>query len=115
MYPRSVAVLGGGISGLSAVFHLTRRFPPRSGTHITLVEGSQALGGWVKSEKVHVRDGVGHEAEVVLEGGPRTLRPVAKAVLELVSNSQRDSVWTGVVLEDHRAYMSFVYRYIYLA
>ena len=42
-------------------------------------------------------DGVGHEAEVVLEGCPRTLRPVAKAVLELVSNSQRDSVWTGVV------------------
>ena len=85
MSSRSITVIGGGISGLSAAFHLSRRFPARSGAHITLVESSPRLGGWVKSEKVRVKDQAGHEADVVLEGGPRTLRPVSKAILELVS------------------------------
>ncbi|TBU28062.1 Protoporphyrinogen oxidase [Dichomitus squalens] len=84
MSSRFITVLGGGLSGLSAVFHLARRFPARSGIRIALVESSQRLGGWVQSEKVRVQDGAGHEADVVLESGPRTLRPVSKAVLELV-------------------------------
>ncbi|PIL23121.1 hypothetical protein GSI_14430 [Ganoderma sinense ZZ0214-1] len=80
----SIAVLGGGISGLSTAFHLARRFPVHSGTRITLVESSERLGGWMKSERVAVKDSVGQEANVVLESGPRTLRPASKAVLELV-------------------------------
>ena len=39
----------------------------------------------MKSERVVVKDSVGQEANVVLESGPRTLRPASKAVLELVS------------------------------
>ncbi|KAI1794318.1 Protoporphyrinogen oxidase [Ganoderma leucocontextum] len=84
MGPPSITVLGGGICGLSTAFHLIRRFPVHSGTRITLVESSERLGGWMKSERVTVKDSVGQKADVVLESGPRTLRPASKAVLELV-------------------------------
>lgn len=39
----------------------------------------------MQSERLRVKDGASHEADVVLESGPRTSRPVSKAVLELVS------------------------------
>ncbi|KAI0821897.1 Protoporphyrinogen oxidase [Trametes gibbosa] len=81
---RAITVLGGGLSGLSAAFHLSRRFPARSGTRITLVEKSTRLGGWVQSERVRVKDKHGREAEVLLESGPRTLRPASQAILELI-------------------------------
>ncbi|KAI0739226.1 Protoporphyrinogen oxidase [Daedaleopsis nitida] len=82
--PSTVTVVGGGISGLSAALHLSRRFPPRSGTRIILVDHASRLGGWVRSERVRVRDLGGLEADVLLESGPRTLRPTSKAILELV-------------------------------
>ena len=83
----SITVVGGGISGLSAAFHLARRFPAATGARITLVEKAQRLGGWVRAERVRVADGHGRKAEILLESGPRTLRPNSKAILELVSPS----------------------------
>lgn len=79
--PTRISVIGGGLSGLSSAFHLSRRFPSAK---VTLFEQSPRLGGWVYSERVQVRDGQGNEAGVLLERGPRTLRPNSKAVLELV-------------------------------
>lgn len=64
---KNIAVLGGGVTGLTAAHYLTREFP---NAHVTIYEGSGRLGGWVKSTKVDV--GSGH---AVLEQGPRTLRP----------------------------------------
>ncbi|EEB89183.1 hypothetical protein MPER_12747 [Moniliophthora perniciosa FA553] len=78
---RQIAVLGGGLTGLSSAFHLSRRFPEAS---ITLLEKGPHLGGWVSSERVSVTHPEGHTAEVILETGPRTLRPNAKSVLELI-------------------------------
>ncbi|KAF8137439.1 hypothetical protein EV363DRAFT_1156281 [Boletus edulis] len=76
--PGSIAVLGGGLTGLSAAFHLSRRFPT---TAITLINKETRFGGWVRSERVKA----GHQdAEVLLEAGPRTLRPNARSVLELI-------------------------------
>ena len=77
MVPGSIAVLGGGLTGLSAAFHLARRFPT---TPIALVNRDARFGGWVRSERVRV----GQDAEALLEAGPRTLRPNAPSVLELV-------------------------------
>ncbi|KZT00496.1 Protoporphyrinogen oxidase [Laetiporus sulphureus 93-53] len=91
MPPTHVAILGGGLTGLSSAFHLSRRFPK---ARITLLERQPRLGGWVRSERVPVRvpiaaveGGAGRteEASVLLEAGPRTLRPNALAVLELVN------------------------------
>lgn len=72
-----IVVLGGGITGLSSAYHLARKFPT---TKITLVEGSNRIGGWLNSERVHVGSGT-----MLLEKGPRTLRSSSKAVLEVVS------------------------------
>lgn len=80
MLPGSIAVLGGGLTGLSAAFHLSRRFPT---TRIVLINRDTRFGGWVRSEKVRLTLG-SREAEVLLEAGPRTLRPNAPSVLELV-------------------------------
>ncbi|KAH9936033.1 hypothetical protein B0H21DRAFT_780825 [Amylocystis lapponica] len=76
-----VAILGGGLTGLSSAFHLARRFPR---ARITLLEKAPRLGGWVRSERVVVKGSTG-EASVLLEAGPRTLRPGALALLELIN------------------------------
>lgn len=82
MAPTSIVVIGGGISGMSAAFHLSRRFPQAS---IVLLERSAREGGWIRSRRVEVKDNDGNKATMLLEAGPRTLRPNSKAVLELVS------------------------------
>lgn len=79
--PAHVAILGGGLSGLSAAFHLSRRFPS---TLITLIEKHTKLGGWAKSDRIQLKDEHGRPCSVLLESGPRTLRPNANSVLELV-------------------------------
>lgn len=85
-----IAVLGGGLTGLSAVFHLSRRFPK---SQITLLEKQARLGGWVSSQRVSVNLEDGKQAQLVLEQGPRTLRPNSEAVFELVRDElpQMDS------------------------
>lgn len=77
MSPKTIAVLGGGLTGLSAAFHLSRRFPA---AQIIVHNADARFGGWIRSERVSVSD-----ADVLLEAGPRTLRPNSRSVLELVS------------------------------
>nr|XP_058165978.1 protoporphyrinogen oxidase isoform X4 [Dasypus novemcinctus] len=61
---RTVVVLGGGISGLAAGYHLSRApHPPK----VVLVEGSERVGGWIRS--VQGPDGA------IFELGPRGVRP----------------------------------------
>ncbi|CAK6439893.1 unnamed protein product [Pipistrellus nathusii] len=61
---RTVVVLGGGISGLAASYHLSRA--PKA-PKVVLVEGGERLGGWIRS----VRGPGG----AVFELGPRGIRP----------------------------------------
>ena len=63
----NVAVLGGGITGLTTAYLLSRSLP---NANITIIEASSRLGGWLHSQ--HVDVGNGH---VVFERGPRNLRP----------------------------------------
>jgi oxygen-dependent protoporphyrinogen oxidase len=84
MPPSHIAILGGGLTGLSSAYHLSRKFPS---SLITLLEKQPRFGGWVRSERVQVKDERGNVASVVLEAGPRTLRPNAKSILELVSDA----------------------------
>ncbi|KAI9465337.1 hypothetical protein BJY52DRAFT_1209733 [Lactarius psammicola] len=76
-----VVILGGGITGLSAAFHLACKQP---NVQITLIEKSARFGGWIRSERVEVRDGDGNQGNVLLEAGPRTIRPNSKSILELI-------------------------------
>ncbi|KAL8727781.1 MAG: hypothetical protein Q9166_005836 [cf. Caloplaca sp. 2 TL-2023] len=63
----SVAVLGGGITGLASAYYLAQQLP---NAQITLFESSSRLGGWLHSEQVDVGNG-----KILFEQGPRTLRP----------------------------------------
>uniref|UniRef100_A0A6A7FRL0 Protoporphyrinogen oxidase n=1 Tax=Hirondellea gigas TaxID=1518452 RepID=A0A6A7FRL0_9CRUS len=65
----TIAVLGGGITGLSAAYYL-KHLQPHKGA-VILFEASSRLGGWINSEIL--RDGTR------LEIGPRTLRATGAA------------------------------------
>ncbi|KAM6395310.1 LOW QUALITY PROTEIN: protoporphyrinogen oxidase [Rhynochetos jubatus] len=75
--PPTVAVVGGGISGLAACYHLARApRPPK----VLLLEASARLGGWLQSTRTP--DGA------VFEHGPRGIRPgaVGTDTLHMVSD-----------------------------
>lgn len=57
-------VLGGGLSGLAATYYLSRLVPQQK---IILLEQTDRLGGWIKSERIN--------EEVIFETSARTLRP----------------------------------------
>ena len=65
----TVAVLGGGISGLAAAYKLTQIQPAPK--RIVLFEAGSRLGGWIHSSRNN--DGV------VYETGPRTFRPAGES------------------------------------
>lgn len=63
---KDVAIIGGGITGLSAAYFLTQELP---NTKITIYETAPRVGGWLASKHVEVADG-----RILFEQGPRTLR-----------------------------------------
>lgn len=81
----SIAVVGGGISGLSTAYYLARLAP--STTKIILIEGKERLGGWIQSRRV-TSDNT--KETVLFEAGPRSLRPEGNngaILLEMVKES----------------------------
>lgn len=60
----SKIILGGGLSGLSAAFYLSKLL---SNEQAVLLESSGRLGGWLRSDRVG--------KNLVFEQGPRTIRP----------------------------------------
>lgn len=87
MAPRThIAVLGGGISGLSTAWYLARTAP--SNVKITLIEGTKRTGGWLHSDRVADPQHPNGKGSVLLERGPRSLRPQGISglnTLEMVS------------------------------
>jgi oxygen-dependent protoporphyrinogen oxidase len=99
----NIAVLGGGISGLTTAYYLSKLAP--NGAKIILLEGSNRLGGWIRSCRVTPGDygldrkitdssnsEVTDDTKVLFESGPRSLRPVGPGgvlTLELVSQDKQ--------------------------
>lgn len=76
----TVAVIGGGVSGLSAAYYLSRAPLPNLASIVVLEAGTR-LGGWIHSRRSN--DGA------VFEYGPRTLRPYGRSglnTLQLVAD-----------------------------
>ena len=63
---RHVAILGGGITGLTSAYFLSKIYPK---TEVVIYEAGPRIGGWLSSKTVPVDDG-----HVLFEAGPRTLR-----------------------------------------
>lgn len=73
-----VAVIGGGVSGLTFSYYLLRLRPD---LRISIFEKSNSPGGWISTERLkNTTDG----KEIVLEKGPRTLRGVSDGTLLIV-------------------------------
>ncbi|KAJ3365486.1 oxygen-dependent protoporphyrinogen oxidase [Allomyces javanicus] len=75
-----IAVVGGGISGLASAYYIKTALPRAK---ITVLEASPRVGGWIRSTKVALPSRTGskdsnkqNDGPIVLEEGPRTLRPV---------------------------------------
>lgn len=96
--PSSVAILGGGVSGLSAAYYLSKSSPK---TKILVIEGSKRVGGWIRSQRVspgfHSSTSTANATDsdsnkVLFEVGPRSLRPVGPggaAILSMVLPGNR--------------------------
>ncbi|KAI1465719.1 Protoporphyrinogen oxidase [Daldinia caldariorum] len=66
---REIAVLGGGVTGLTAAHYLARY---AKDAHITLYEASDRLGGWIHGQLVPTGNG---DEKILFQSGPRMLRP----------------------------------------
>ncbi|XP_052345866.1 protoporphyrinogen oxidase-like isoform X2 [Oncorhynchus keta] len=99
---KTVAVLGGGIGGLSACFHLSKSHQV---SKIVLLEGDGRFGGWLSSTR--------REDGAVFEHGPRGIRPagaVGRNTLNMVEELGLESEVLPVTY-DHVASKN---RYLYV-
>ena len=70
-----IAIIGGGIAGLSAAYYATRKAPQ---ANITLIESSNRWGGKITTDRVSLAEG-----QFIIEGGPDTFlatKPYATAL-----------------------------------
>ncbi|KAH6882038.1 hypothetical protein BKA58DRAFT_328417 [Alternaria rosae] len=70
-YPERIAILGGGIAGLTSAHFIAKEFPQ---SKVVVFEAGKDKGGWIKSRRVDVVDAEGKKGNVLFELGPRTLR-----------------------------------------
>lgn len=70
--PKDIAVLGGGLTGLTTAYYLTCFHPS---ARITIYEAQDRLGGWVDTERVEVKTQEGKTATISFERGARAVSP----------------------------------------
>ncbi|KAF2973036.1 hypothetical protein GQX73_g566 [Xylaria multiplex] len=75
--PREIAVLGAGITGLTAAHYLARH---ATNARITIYEASSRPGGWIKANRVEIEGDEGQRGHVLLQNGPRMLRSGASSL-----------------------------------
>lgn len=105
--PKNIAVIGGGIAGLSAAYFLQKSLPK---THITLIESSSKTGGWVNSKSMNTKDG----KEVIFEEGPRSLRPAGLPGLNVLDLIRQLEIQDQMILVP-KSSPSAKNRFIYFA
>ncbi|KAL2199186.1 hypothetical protein P885DRAFT_58590 [Corynascus similis CBS 632.67] len=73
--PQTIAILGGGLTGLTTAWYLTRLLPDAK---ITIYEANKRLGGWIDTEKFQVKTPDGEEGIVHFERAARMVKPLSK-------------------------------------
>ena len=91
---RSVAIIGAGITGLTAAFYLKRK-----GIHVTIYESSGRVGGVIQSAR---------ENGFLAESGPNTILEVSARISQLVRDAGLES---RRLYTDPRAEARYVVRY----
>lgn len=70
--PKNIAVLGGGLTGLTTAYYITRFHPTAK---ITIYEASSRTGGWIDTDYLPVGKTDGQDARVTFERGARAVSP----------------------------------------
>lgn len=70
--PRDIAVLGGGLTGLTTAYYLARFHPDAK---ITIYESQARVGGWIDTEQVEVTTLAGTDETISFERGARVVSP----------------------------------------
>ncbi|XP_052345867.1 protoporphyrinogen oxidase-like isoform X3 [Oncorhynchus keta] len=96
---KTVAVLGGGIGGLSACFHLSKSHQV---SKIVLLEGDGRFGGWLSSTR--------REDGAVFEHGPRGIRPAGAVGRNTLNMSVLKEILISRGKEEDESVHSFVSR-----
>lgn len=87
---KTIAVLGGGITGLTSAFTLARSLP-QDAYRIVLIESQSRLGGYVQSEREP-------STSALYEWGPRSIRPVGYKGLRTIELLHQLSLLDRMVL-----------------
>lgn len=90
---RRIAVIGGGIAGLSAAWRLRQ-----AGVEVVLFESSSRPGGWIRTTE---REGF------LLEWGPHSVLPSSPRLIQLAEEAGISDSWTSAAGAARRRY---VYR-----
>ncbi|GAM85672.1 hypothetical protein ANO11243_036790 [Dothideomycetidae sp. 11243] len=104
-YESSIAVVGGGISGLGSAYFASKKYPEAK---ITVFESKSRFGGWLQSSR-HTVPGDG--GTVLFEAGPRTLRLAGNGRLTI--SMLEDLGLLDDVITVNRSSPSASNRYIY--
>ncbi|KAK5663348.1 hypothetical protein OQA88_3776 [Cercophora sp. LCS_1] len=78
--PRNIAILGGGLTGLSSALFLSEALPK---TKIIVYEGSGRTGGWIDGKRVKVKTPDGEEGTVLFERGARLVQVPSSGRMKL--------------------------------
>ncbi len=90
---RRVAVIGGGITGLSAAWRLKQ-----AGVEVVLFESAPRPGGWIHTTR---RDGF------ILEWGPHSVLPGSPVLIQLANDAGLTDDWTSA---DRKARRRYIFR-----
>lgn len=69
---QDIAVLGGGLTGLTTAYYLACFHPAAK---ITIYEAEDRLGGWIDTERVEIKTQEGKTATISFERGARAVSP----------------------------------------